>query len=308
LAEAEWRAERLRVPVSDWLEKLDGEYLSDYIRSGGSAVKVVSGAPETLSRIYDAVRAGAPKHGYFFTHLDPSRLRPDGKKPDLHRIDRFFFEATRDVDWKEWAAKEARGFLESRGIHIAPHRALNDLEGIAADNDRDSSRLHNLYENEFAKPIIRDHRLVIEFRTALTALTMAQLIPDVMTPTTEEVLLEWLAGRTMPGASAALKRIQIFGRIDRSNARHMLASFCRWLPRTGRAGLIAVLDFRTYEHKRKSVAQRRKDAWERIANAATLDEVQAIKTEAESEPPVSYSQAAYMQMLQMIRRFINEID
>ena len=305
-------ADRLRAPASEWAKRFTDEYLSDYIRSGGSVVKVVSGSDASLSEVSDTLRSAASRFGYYFSELGPAATGRDGKKPDLHRIDRFFLEATRDVDWKTWAAEEARRYLETQGIRVAPHRELNDLDGIAADNGRDATDLLNQYQREFATRLIRDHSLAIEFRTALTALSRAQLVPESMTPTTEEVLLGWFAGRTMPGASAALKRIHIFGRIDRSSARHMLASFCRWLPRTKRDGLVVVLDFRPYEHKRKTIAPRRKETELRLKEAilrrAAHEELEAIGEEGEAEPPVSYSNAAYQQMLQTLRRFIDETD
>jgi len=249
----DWAAERLRVPTEEWIDTFESEYLSEYLQSGGSAVKVLSGSHSSLEKVIESLHSASSNHGYFFSKLNPAESGEDGKKPDLHRIDRFYFEATKSVDWKAWAAAEAKNFLEAR-IRVAQHRELNDLDGIAADNGRDTKDLLNQYQREFATRLIRDHSLAIEFRTALTALSRAQLVPDSMTPTTEEVLLNWFTGKTMPGAAAALKRIQIFGRIDKSNARHMLASLCRWLPRTGRVGLVAVLDFRPYEHKRKTAA------------------------------------------------------
>ena len=80
---------------------------------------------------------------------------------------------------------------------------------------------------------MRDNGMALEFRAAVTALGRAQLIPDAVSPTTEEVLLKWFAGKTMPGAANTLKRVQIYERISLANARHMLISFSRWLPRTG---------------------------------------------------------------------------
>jgi hypothetical protein len=43
---------------------------------------------------------------------------------------------TREVDWQEWAAVQARRYLESRGITLLPGRDLGDLEQIAVDNER----------------------------------------------------------------------------------------------------------------------------------------------------------------------------
>lgn len=299
--------------LEDWLATVEYEYLTDYIRSGGSSVKVVSGSGATLQRAVARVHAMASEGGYYAAHLDAAQPDAAGKRPDLHRIDRFFFQVTQEVDWKEWAAMQARQYLESRGIHLAEGRELGDLEQIALDNDRDPLDLLNQYQRELATLQIRDPRLSLEFRTAITALGRALLIPDAVSPTTEEVLLGWFGGLSLPGASSALKKVQIYERIHVANARPMLQSFCHWLPQTGHAGLVVTLDFRPYEFKKiakgKRQAEQLQQVRDAIARGASAEELAKLAEEHESaEPALNYSDAAYMQMLTLIRRFIDEID
>ena len=45
-----------------------------------------------------------------------------------------------------------------------------------------------------------------------------------------------------------------------------------------------------------------------IARGASAEELAALQAQADTEPAIVYSDAAYMQMLAMIRRFIDEID
>jgi hypothetical protein len=302
-----------RLSPERWLETLDREYLADYVRSGGSAVKVASGGEATLRRMVDRVRTLASEGGYFYAHLDPAQRDSAGKRPDLHRIDKFFFAVTAEVDWKAWAAMQARQYLENQGIHLAEGRRLGDLERIAQDNGRDPQDLLSQYQRELATPQIRDPRLSIEFRTAVTALGRSLLIPDAVSPTTEEILLGWFEGRSMPGAASALKKVQIYERINLSNARAMLASFCRWLPKTGHAGLVVTFDFRPYEFKKIARGKRNEEQLqilrEAIDRGASPEELARLAAErTENEPEVFYSDAAYMQMLTMIRRFIDEMD
>ncbi|MGO8672112.1 MAG: BREX system ATP-binding domain-containing protein [Capsulimonadaceae bacterium] len=299
--------------LSRWLDAITRDYLDDYVRSGGSAVKVVSGADALMDETIRRIGVSATSGGYFYAHLDPSRYNRAGKRPDLHRIDNLFFTATREVDWKAWAAIQAGRYLENHGIHLAPDRALGDLEGIAADNGRDAQDLLNQYQRELATPQLRDPRLAVEFRAAVTALSRALLIPDAVSPTAEEVLLGWFTGKTAPGAATALKRLQVLERINVGNARTMLTSFCRWLPQAGHDGLVLTLDFRPYEFKKLTKAQRQAEQLQQvriaIARGATADELTAIAAEhQDSEPAICYSDPAYMQMLTMIRRFIDEVD
>lgn len=299
--------------AEDWLATVEFEYLADYIRSGGSAVKILSGSDAQLKRVVTRVREIASAGDYFTAHLDPAQPDAAGKRPDLHRIDRFFFQTTQEVDWKGWAALQAQQYLASRGIHLEEGRALGDLEQIAFDNGRDPQDLLNQYQRELALMQSRDPRLSLEFRTAITALGRALLIPDAVSPTTEEVLLGWFGGLSLPGAASALKKVQIYERINIANARPMLASFCHWLPQSGHAGLVVTLDFRPYEFKKiakgKRQAEQLQQVREAIARGASAEELARLAEEHESaEPELFYSDAAYMQMLTLIRRFIDEID
>ena len=301
----------LNVEVDHWLKVLTGEYLDEFVASGGSAVKVVSGTEGVLSKVREALLNYSHEKGYWHAHLDPGMLEEDGKRKDLHRMDRFFHACTRGVDYKAWAAIQARRHLESRGIRIGPDRALNDLEGIALDNGRDPADLMNQYQAELATPQLRDHSMAMEFRTAVTALGRVQLMPDSMLPTTEEVLLGWFAGQALPGGAAALKKIQIYDRITQGNARAMLSSFCSWLPRLGHRGLVVTLDFRPYEVKKLTVNQGREQKMERLNQALGRGADQAELTaimEAQETSGVHYSDLAYQHMLALLRRFIDEID
>lgn len=298
---------------SNWLQTIEDEYLADYVPSGGSAVKVITGSEAQLAQTTAALQQAATAHDCYYAHLDPAQLDTNGKRPDLHRIERFFFAVTQSVDWKAWAAEQARHYLESCGIHLAAGRDLGDLEQIALDNGRDPQDLINQFQRELATPQIRDTRLSLEFRTAVTALGRALLIPDAMTPTTEEVLLGWFRGQSLPGASAALKKVQIYERISLNNARPQLMSFCRWLPQTGHSGLVVTLDFRPYEYKKiakgKQQSEQLQQIREALARGATPDEISQLAEEQDRvQPEVFYSDAAYMQMLTLIRRFIDEID
>jgi hypothetical protein len=311
-ATAEISGDRLRIAPEEWLDLLRREYLTDYIPSGGASVKVVSGSQDSLRAVRRSLHEMATEGNYFHANLDPAQPDPAGKRPDLHRIDKFFFAATRAVNWKAWAAVQAREYLESHGIRVRPDRELSDLEGIAADNGRLPQDLLHQYQTEFATRLLKDHRMTVEFRAAVTALGRAQLVPDAVTPTTEEVLLEWFAGRTMPGAAATLKKVQIFERVHQMNARHILASFCHWLPDTGHSGLLVTLDFRPYEHKKITKTQRQAEENRRlreaIARGASAAELAALVATEDDTPAITYSDAAYIQMLTLIRRFIDEID
>ncbi len=301
-----------KISPEQWIETMHREYFDDYFSSGGSAVKFISGNNDTLEYVIQEIDNQASRCNYHLAILDPTKLDDNCKKPDLHRIEKFFFQVTSKFKWQYWAEQNARKYLLQQGIHISPDRELNDIERIAADNNRDVSDLINNFQAGFATSLLRENSLSLDFRIALTALSRAQIFSESMTPTKEEVLLAWLQGKRIGGDLAALKTIQIYSRIDRTNARHMLTSFCQWLPRTEKSGMVVILDLRPYEKKKITKIRQTQDILSRLQDArsreANADEIYSIMDEVSEESGVYYTEQAYLQMLQLLRMFIDDAD
>lgn len=305
-----------RVAIDQWLNVVQREYLGSLIRSGGSTVKFISGEQAILQTATDQLAEMAREGGYWYAFLDCDQviepIDPLGKpkKPDFHKIDRFFFGVTKEVDWPAWAEKHARTALHDAGLDLGTGRFPGVAE-IAARNGMDEPHVKRIFERSFAAPQMGDHGMTIEFRSAILQLGSALVMPVVTTPTTEEVLLGWFRGQpALPGGANSLKRIGIYERINQSNARYMLASFCRWLPNAGYSGLVVVLDFRPYQRRRVSVAQHRREQLERLQQAieagASSEELREFIAPAQAEEGNYYGDKPYLQMLELLRHFLDE--
>jgi hypothetical protein len=116
----------------------------------------------------------------------------------------------------------------------------------------------------------------------------------------------------VPGGAASLKKLQIFSRINYMNARHYLASVCRWLPQAGHSGLVAILDFRPYERRKEPAGRIQARVLQEVRDAAARgadgSAIQVILDRATAPPGVTYSEQAYIRMLALLRRFIDEVD
>lgn len=309
-----------RVAPQAWLDVIEHDYLESFVRFGGSSVKFISGTQETLATIVADLRQIAVGQGYWFAHLDPDALTdidPSKKprKPDYHRMDRFYFGITEALNWRALSSKQARRLLESKGYEFGV-REISDVEGVARDLGISPNDVMRDFQKYFAVPQIGDKEMALEFRSAVVALGRAQLSGEIETPTTEEVIIGWLKGMTFPGAANVLKKIGIYDRITQQNARHIMTSFCHWLPSVGFAGTVVVLDFRPYERKRMSAArlrevvQQNRDAALRVAISRGLqgDELLALLEQPTPEPTtVFYSDQAYYSMLALLRHFLDEV-
>lgn len=297
------------VSAARWLRVLDDEYLSDYVPSGGSAVKFVSGSPAVLAQVAREVAGLVSARGLLHAWLDPAVPDELGKNPDLHRIDRFYFAVTRDMDWKACAVAQAQRHLAQSGIRVPSGRALNDLEGVAEANGLSLEHMVAVFRRDLTNRHLRDHEMGTEFRNAMGALVYSQLVPDTLTPTTEEVLVGWFRGTTTPGGSRTLKKVQVYERINAANAWSTLRSFTHWLPSAGHRGLVAVLDFRPYEVERvprtQAHARLVRALDEALARGASVAEIQALRDRELAVPEVVYGQVAYLRMLHLLRQFID---
>lgn len=77
--------------ANEWLLVNENEFLSDFVVAGGSAARFVSGESEGIEAIRGSLEVTARDKGLQYVHFDPSELTEEGKKPDFHRIERFFF-------------------------------------------------------------------------------------------------------------------------------------------------------------------------------------------------------------------------
>jgi hypothetical protein len=307
-------SENSRLTVDDWVSFARSEYLTGPVAAGGSAIRFVSGSDATLAAASSRLTQVATQCGFEAVHLDPGVRDEDGRAPNLHRIDRLFAAVTRHAEWKSWAEAEARSFLERQtGVAIPTDVDLRDVDAVAQAAGLDANRLLQVYERELDNRI-RDHRLTLEFRAALAYLFSSALRRDERSPTTDEVLLAWLKGKSLPGGAAALKRLQIFGRIGPANARHYLASYCHWLLRRGKSGLLVVFDFRPYIHRRITALERNVAVDRDLRAAAsggtglTAAQLNALLGRRDAAPGIAYADGPYYQMLASLRRFIDEID
>jgi|YNPMSStandDraft_1061717.scaffolds.fasta_scaffold04757_4 hypothetical protein len=310
------RAQDSLFPVDEWVEVIEKEYFRDLIPSGGAAVKFVSGTDNVLSRAKDDLLRRARQSGLLTATLDPATLNTEGKKPDLHRMDRFFFAVTENVDWCRLAGLVVRGQLQERGYRLPPNGDIG-LQAILANNPEVDIATVRRDLRGIGTSLVRDQGMAYEFRSALASLQQYLVEPQPSQPTLQEAVLLWLRGKTKPGVASVLKKIQIYDRITEKNARLMLMSFCRWLPETGDSGLLVLLDLRPYEAKKKTRSQSDRELIEKLTEKlreafdtdATIEEVSRIVFQEESSRNrVFYSDLAYLRMLSLLRHFIDDID
>ena len=122
-----------KVPAAKWLEVMRDEYLRTYIPSGGGSVRFLSGPRHVLNDVSRQLVAEAARDNFHAVLLETNQFQ-DGARPDLHRIDKFFFAASDTLDWPRLAEKQVRGILQRNcGLFVPGDQPLR-LESLAAAN------------------------------------------------------------------------------------------------------------------------------------------------------------------------------
>jgi hypothetical protein len=258
--------------AQDWLGVVRTEYLGDFIREGGAAVKfAVSQTPEGRRTLIDGLRDAAGESGFEFVLADAATTR-------LHLIDGLFHEVARQVDWDTLAYSFLVGLLGERGWKLPATQEEFKLPIIAELNDYEEPLLRNEVSRLVGHRILRDYDMCREFRLAMIWLCDAQLNPSD-NPALKNAIKEWLRGELR--RVLALRRALIFQKIARPNARHMLFSLSHWLKLAGRSGLVLVLDIARYA--------------ENVPRAARED-------------GIYYTTSAAIDLYEVLREFIDATD
>jgi hypothetical protein len=223
----------MEISPSTWLDVVRHDYLDDFVRAGGAAVKVAVAEDEPARHgLRDELRRQGESAGYRVAVVDAAEIK-------VQMVDRVFHAVARQMPWEETArAFLARTVTES-GYQLPSDPTNLTLTALAEVNDVPERRLHTSITDILWRALFRDYAMSQEFRLAMVRLCRAQLYPDDE-PAVTEAVMAWLQGELR--RISEVKRALIFQRIARHNARHMLASLAHWLRITGSAGLLLVLD------------------------------------------------------------------
>ncbi len=250
----------------EWLDIVRREYLQDFIRRSGAAVKFVVPTEEIgPDQLRDELCKAAEEEGFLFAFVDAASTK-------IHMIDKLFHEVARQVDWDELAYSfVARIFKENR-YELPTSREEFNLQQIASLNNRDERLLRRDLNTWLESAIYRDFEMSQEFRIAMIRLCMAQLDTGGVSPFLSNAVKEWLRGELR--LISTVKEALIFQKVARYNARHMLFSLAHWLKVIGKNGLVLVLDISRY-----MVARRPKKPDDSLyySTPATLDAYEVLR-------------------------------
>ncbi|MDH5775279.1 MAG: ATP-binding protein [Nitrospirota bacterium] len=256
----------------EWLKVLKTAYLQGFIRQGGSSVKfvVVEEAGDTTA-VVSGVGALAREEGYV-------TIETDSQHTKVQLIDLLFQEIAKQVDWEVLAFDCVRKLFQENNRRIPDQRDACSWGFLASLNDCDEATIQRDVNSWLEGSLFQDFQMSREFRLAMIQLCVAQLDPAGRQSKEAEAILAWLRGELRQ--MSVLKKMLIFQKITRSNARDLIASFSHWVRLIGKPGVVLTIDISAFMGTKKG------------------DHSEALK----------YSPSAVMDAYEMLRQFIDGSD
>lgn len=225
----------------DWFSTVRREYLQDFVKRGGAAVKflVPVNGPE-MTMVTSGIRCLAEMEGFFYAAVDAATTK-------VHLIEQVFYHVARQVDWESLVESFLRRTLQDH-YKLPDTRDELNLKQIASLNGYQERDIRMSINTRLRETLFHDYAMTQEFRIAMMLLARCQLDPDEISADYCTSLKGWLRGELR--LISALKKSLIFQKIGRHNARSMLSSLAYWLHLCGKNGLVLVLDISRYTQDR----------------------------------------------------------
>jgi hypothetical protein len=247
----------LALPADVWLGSLRSEYLDDYVREGGAAIKVaVVASVEASDVLARSLVRDAGERGYLAAGVDAASIK-------VHLLHNLFHEVARQVDWDGLVRDFVRRLMLGAGLALPADGAL-DVEAVARASEQDVTIVMQDVRVALTKHLMRDRGLSRQFRLGVLALCKAVLEPDELRVELAAHVRLWLRGE-LPRVGP-LRDAFIHQRIDRHSARTMILSTAAFVRKAGREGLVVTADISRYALPRPL-----DDGRNRYSKAAALD-------------------------------------
>ena len=256
------------LPTERWLRVIEQEYFAEYLPAGGAGAKFVIADDAAIVRLGQATEALAQRHNMLAVPISAGTVR-------LHMLQDVFFAVARALPWDTLLQRYIEALFARNGYPWpSPGDALTMPE-LAKEFGTAATLLSRSRDQWLSRDLWDDAHLAQDFRAATLRLCLARLEPEA--ETLESPVLQWLRGEKV--GLPLLRQYDITARISRTNARAMLISLCHFVRKAEASGLLLSLDLRP-----------------------------ALRVTSPGEAAVRYSPAAVMDLYEVLREIIDDIE
>ncbi len=253
------------IPLLDWLDVMESEYLSTFIPDGGATVKFAVTSDQLKVSLHEAARERCGKLGMVFLSLDAASRR-------AHMPQDLFHGLASSVDWRKAARRMILKLAKDRTYlveGIDPFSDSNVFEAIAEVNGLEHQFVLSNLRPQLQERVYREPLMARDFRVAMTQLCLAE---DTRAgePYGGQPIVDWLTGSNTRISS--VRPFSIYTPINRTTARHFFESALFWLHHVGYSGTVILLD-----NSRVTLARNPRDGSRYYTRAMVLEHYEMLR-------------------------------
>ena len=223
-----------KISLDEWLQVINTEYLSTFVRDGGASIKFAV-TPDELNKstLYEEVNTRCRGLGYAFVELDAAAMR-------AHMPQDIFFGLAGQMDWRLLARRLILRLAAEQRYQVSgidPGAAGNVFDDIAKANDLESQFVLREIRPKIQNSVFRNTKMAKDFRVCMSHLC---LLEDTRGEYSGQPLLDWLTGRN--ARISGVRPFSIYSGINRTTARYFIESALYWIHFVGYAGTVILLD------------------------------------------------------------------
>ena len=147
----------MSLSVESWLKVVTSEYVTRYVASGGSAVKVVIGNGARLEAVDVGIANAALQAGLITTRVDAALTR-------IHLIQNVFFAVAEGIDWEALAQRWMETRFSDNGYTWPRPGQRVPLSEVADANSLTEALLSRTINAWLSSGIARDPAMAQDFR------------------------------------------------------------------------------------------------------------------------------------------------
>ena len=254
------------IAVDEWLDVVDREYLSTFIRDGGAAVKFAVAGEERRQALREALKTRCAKLDYVFVALDAITCR-------VHMPQDIFFALASQLDWRCLARRLILRLLAEKDYRVEgidPEHAVSIVDAVASANDLDSQFILPELRLMLQDEVFKNPNMARAFRVAMTHLCRMERETPAQGDYAGQPLLDWLTGTNTRIGN--VRPFQIHTPINRTTARYFIESALYWVRRAGYSGTVILLD-----NTRVTVPRNPRDGQRYYTRAMTMDHYEVLR-------------------------------
>ena len=223
------------ISINDWLQTIESEYLTSFIKDGGASVKFAVTPDGLRTEFCDIVEKRCRELDYIVVRLDAAETR-------FHMPQDIFFGMSRQVNWRQLARRMIIRIAGEAGYQVDavhPDAPGNIFKAIGSGSNVEAQTVLMDLRPGMENQIFKSRSMGKDFRVAMFQLCLRENIGEAGEYAAQP-LLDWLTGENTRIGN--VRQFQIASGINRNTARYFIESALYWFQYVGHTGTVLLLD------------------------------------------------------------------